>query len=192
LCDTWRNSRCPSALWPAGAHVVSLNCIPETREKHFLAEGHPEALKTVRSVLSAERRKVIEIQMASKALYLAGTQCAAHLLLPWIACAVELLRAAGFSRLEATQLASALGFRALRSYCRGGPKAWNPARVRDLRVAVARGRIDLRSADPRLIRLYESGIDQGHKFLEPEGARQRTSSWSVALSESKLIVQGQR
>jgi hypothetical protein len=176
LCDTWRNSRWPSAAWPAGARVASLNCIPETDEKSFLAEGHPEALKMVRGVLSAERRKVIEIQPAMKTLYLAGTQCAAHLLLPWIASAVELLRAAGFSRLEATQLVSALGFRAVRGYCRGGPKAWNPARVRDLREAVARGRSDLRSDDARLIRLYESGIDLGSKFFEPRASRRQTTS----------------
>jgi hypothetical protein len=175
LCDTWRNSLWPGALRNAGVRVVSLNCIPESAEKSFLAEGHPEALKIVRGVLSAERRKVIEIQPSSKTLYLAGTQCAAHLLLPWIAGAVELLRAAGFSRLEATHLVSALGFRAVRGYCRGGPKAWNPARVRHLREAVMCGHGDLRSADPRLVKLYDAGVSQGLGFFEPETVRRQTS-----------------
>ena len=110
---------------------------------------------------------MIEIEPASKALYFAGVQCAAQLVLPWIAGAVELLRATGFSRLEATELAQAVAGRALRSYCKGGPKAWNAAMARELQHAVERGREELHRREARLAALHEAGIQQAMAFFAP-------------------------
>ena len=169
LADAWCDSCGSSALCAAGAHTASLNAVEETRERLFIAEGHPEALRYLRGVLSTERRKLIEIEPSSKVLYFAGVQFGANLILPWIAAAVEALRAAGFSRQDATLLAQALGARALRGYGKGGRRAWNAERTAELHRVIHRELPVLRaqgSAD--LAKLYESGIARARDFFEAE------------------------
>src|SRR5579863_9181373 len=101
LCDMLRDSLWPSPLRTAGARVATLNCLPESLERKFVAEGHPLALAELRKLLTRNHRRLIEIRPATKPLYLAGVHLASHLLLPWIAGATESLRAAGFARNEA-------------------------------------------------------------------------------------------
>jgi len=110
---------------------------------------------------------VIEIQPAAKPLYFAGVQFGSQLLLPYIAGGVESLRAAGFSRLEATELALALGTRALRSYAKGGQKAWNATKTRQWSSAAGRGAEEFMRRDSRLAALYESGVDRARAYFEP-------------------------
>jgi predicted short-subunit dehydrogenase-like oxidoreductase (DUF2520 family) len=143
--------------------------VEESGERLFIVEGHPEAVRYLRGVLAAERRKLIEIEPSSKVLYFAGVQFGANLILPWIAAAVEALRAAGFSRQDATLLAQALGARALRGYGRGGRRAWNAAKTAALDRAIHRELPALRaqgSAD--LAKLYETGIARARDFFESE------------------------
>ncbi|HEV8146678.1 MAG TPA: DUF2520 domain-containing protein [Bryobacteraceae bacterium] len=168
LADAWCDSRSSSALCAAGAYSASLNAVEETRERLFIAEGHPEALRYVRSVLSAERRKLIEIEPASKVLYFAGVQFGANLILASIAGAVEALRAAGFSRQDATLLAQAMGARALRGYGRGGRRAWNVAKTAELDRAIHRELPVLRAKDSNLAKLYENGIARARAFFEAD------------------------
>jgi predicted short-subunit dehydrogenase-like oxidoreductase (DUF2520 family) len=168
LCETALDSRSSGALRACGAAVATLNAMLEARERTFVAEGDATAVKYLRSVLATERRKLIEIQPEAKVLYFAGVQFAAHLLLPSIAAAVELLRAAGFSRLDATLFANALGTRALRGYGKGGRKAWNPAKAAELHRVIDRDLEALRARGSQLAALYESGIARARAFFEPD------------------------
>ncbi len=127
LCDVMRDSFWPSPLRTAGARVATLNCIPESDERLFVAEGFPESVAELRRLLTLEHRKLIELRPAAKPLYLSGIHLSSHLLLPWIAGAVKSLRAAGFSREEATGVVEVLGTKAPRAYGKAGPKAWKRA-----------------------------------------------------------------
>jgi hypothetical protein len=157
LCASTRDSFWPSPLLAGGARVATLNCVEESGERLFVAEGDPAAMVELRRVMAAEKRKLIELRAASKALYL---------LLPWVAASVESLRDAGFSRSEATHLANALGMRALRAYAKAGPKAWSPTAADCLRLSIARDLDTIRAADPRLAALYSDGVEQALRYFE--------------------------
>jgi len=157
LCDVLRDSLWPSPLRTAGARLASLNCVPASEERTFAAEGHPAAMTELRRLLAMDARKLLPLHPAAKPLYLSGVYLGAYLLLPWIAGAVESLRAAGFPRAEAMRTAQALVTRALRSYSKAGDKAWNQAGVEKLHCAIERDLEAIRLTDPRLAMLHSSG-----------------------------------
>jgi predicted short-subunit dehydrogenase-like oxidoreductase (DUF2520 family) len=166
LCGSTRDSFWPGPLLAGGARVATLNCVEESGERVFVAEGDPAAMRELRRVIAAERRKLIELRAASKALYLSGVHLATYLLLPWIAASVESLRDAGLSRMEATHVASALGGRALRAYAKAGPKAWSPVAADRLRLSIARDLDTIRGVDPKLAALYADGVEQALRYFE--------------------------
>jgi len=170
LCDAMRDSLWPSPLRTAGARVATLNCIPEMGERVFVADGHPEVLAELRKLLAHEGRKLIELRPAAKSLFLCGLHLSVDLLLPVIAGAVESLRAAGFSRNEATRTVEAIGARALRSYGKAGPKAWKRAAAERLHRAIVQDLEAIRLTDPRLAALCTMGYQSAHSFFAGEHA----------------------
>lgn len=173
LCDVLRDSLWPSPLRTAGARLATLNCIPESLERKFVAEGHPLALAELRKLLARDRRRLLEIRPAAKPLYLAGVHLASHLLLPWIAGAAESLRAAGFPRSEAVSAVEALGERTLRAYAKAGDKAWNPAAAELLQRAVAEDFETLRQTDSRLAALFSDGGERMLRYFAKPVQKQR-------------------
>jgi predicted short-subunit dehydrogenase-like oxidoreductase (DUF2520 family) len=173
LCDVFRDSLWPSPLRTAGAHVATLNCLPESLERKFVAEGHPLALAELRKLLTRDRRRMIEIRPATKPLYLAGVHLASHLLLPWIAGATESLRAAGFPRNEAVSAVEALGERTLRAYGKAGDKAWNRLAAEQLQQAVSQDFETLRRTDSRLTALFSDGGERMLRYFAKPAQRQR-------------------
>jgi Domain of unknown function (DUF2520) len=165
LCDVMRDSLWPSPLRTAGALLASLNCVPASDERSFAGEGHPDTIARLRRLLAMDSRKLIPLRPAAKPLYLAGIYLGVHLLLPWIAGAVESLRAAGFPRAEAMRVAQALAMRALRAYAKAGDKAWNGAAAENLHRAIERDLETLRLTDPRLAMLYSSGAGCLRRFF---------------------------
>jgi hypothetical protein len=147
--------------------VATLNCVEESDEQSFVAEGNPLAMRVLHRLIAAEKRKLIELRASSKPLYLSGVHLVTHLLLPWIAASVESLREAGLTRMEATQVASSLGVRALRAYATAGPKAWSPAAASLLRLSIGRDLDLIRRADPKLAALYAAGVEQALRYFEP-------------------------
>ena len=139
--------------------AATLQAIPPD-EQTLVAEGDSNAIRYLRRVAVADRRKLVEIPTASKPLFLAGVNLATHIALPWIAAAVESLRAAGFSRSQATRVAEQLGGRTLRAYAKAGTKAWSPTAGTELRRA-----LDSNLPDARLADLYRSGIRRALKYF---------------------------
>jgi predicted short-subunit dehydrogenase-like oxidoreductase (DUF2520 family) len=166
LCDSVRDSFWLSPLRTVGARVASLNAVLESNERTFVAEGDPGAVEELRRMTAAEKRKLIELRPASKALYFSGVHLATHLLLPWIAGSVESLRAAGLTRVEATQMAEAMGTRTLRAYGKAGRKAWNRDTALNLLRSLEVDLETIRAADPRLASLYAQGLEQALAFFE--------------------------
>jgi len=139
--------------------AATVYAIPPT-ERALAAEGDARALRYLRQACAADHRRLVKILPSAKPLFFAGMNLAAHLTLPWIAAAVESLRAAGFSRVEATQVVEQLGGRALRSYRKAGAKAWNAAAENELRRALSAALPDARFAN-----LYRAGIEQALEFF---------------------------
>lgn len=152
ICDTIRDSsRIPVAR---AATLHSLD------DRTLVAEGDASMLRYLRRVAAADRRKLIQISPASKALFLTGMNLSTHIALAWIAAAVESLRAAGFSRSQAAGVVERLGLRTLRAYMKAGAKAWSPAAESELRHAR-----NLTLPDPRLADLHRTGIECALRFF---------------------------
>lgn len=167
LCDSMHESACMRPLRAASINAVFSSGGALAREEGTLvAEGDAGILRYLRRVAEAEKRKLIEIRTGSKALFIAGTHFAAHLTLPWIAAAVESLRAAGFSRLEATRVVEELATRTLRAYGKAGSKAWRPSAAAELRRA-----LNSRLPDARLNLLYRDGIEHALEFFKSGAQR---------------------
>lgn len=172
LCDMLRDSLWLSPLRKAGARIATLNCLPESLERKFVAEGHPQALAELRKLLTRDRRRLIEIRPATKPLYLAGLHLASHVLLPWIAGATESLRAAGFARSEAVSAVEALGERTLRAYGKAGDKAWKRSAAEQLQRAVSEDFETLRQTDTRLAALFSDGGERMLRYFAKPAQKQ--------------------
>jgi hypothetical protein len=164
LCGATRDSLHSGPLTQSAARIATLDAIGE--ERTLIAEGHSAVVRELRRLAAAEGRKFIAIRPASKPLYLAGVHLASHLLLPYFGAAVEILRDAGFSRPEATQVAEGLGARALRAYAKAGRKAWSGAIEFDLRQSLSRDLAAIHVAGTRCAALYENGIRQAFDYFK--------------------------
>jgi hypothetical protein len=158
LCDCVRDSLAPGPLGAVGARVASLNAVPGSRERIFVAEGHRDTLRMLRTLLTEDKRKLIELRPGTKPLFFAGVHVGAALLLPWISAGMACLREAGFTRSEAATVGEFLGVHTLHSYVRAGAKAWNRHTAATLRQALENDLAVIHSSNPRLAELYEQGI----------------------------------
>ncbi len=168
VCDALRDSFWPSPIRTAGARVATLNCLPGSDEKIFVAEGDPAVLAELRRIVALDRRKLLALDPATKPLYLSGVHLLDHMLLPWIAGAMESFRAAGFSRAEAAEAMQTLGIQAIRAYSKAGSKAWNHEEAEQLRSALAPDLPAIRRTDPRLAILFGEGYDRLFRFFETQ------------------------
>lgn len=158
VCNSVRESASLGSFHVSGARVATLNPVPDSNERIFVAEGQPDAVRMLSRLLAEDRRKLIELKPGTKPLYFAGVHAAASLLLPWIAAAVDGFRGCGFNYADAAAIGEFLGARALRRYAKAGPKAWNRITSESLRRALDHDLPAIRSHDPRLAELYEQGI----------------------------------
>lgn len=158
VCDTRRVSE---SIPVTGAHVATLQAA-DPGERFFAAEGHPAALRILRSALAREKRKLIELHPSAKPLFLAGTDLTSGLLLPCFGAGVESLRKAGFTRREATSVAAVLGTEALRAYLKAGRRAWKPATAEVLRGV---RKTDPHVADPHIADVYHTAIEQALRYF---------------------------
>jgi hypothetical protein len=183
VCGVLRDSPRLVLLRTAGAHVATLNCIPEWGEQVFVAEGHPAVLAATRKQLALDGRKLIELRPARKALYLSGVHMGAHLLIPWIAGAAESFRAAGLSRAEAARLVQALGTKALRSYGTAGERAWKQGESEPIAQAIDAAMDGISSVHPWLAALHREGA------VALQGlARKRRSPAKAGRLPAKLVA----
>jgi hypothetical protein len=158
VCECVRDSQAFGALKGTGARVATLNQIPDSGERIFVAEGHPATVRHLRALFAESQCKLILLKPGTKPLFFAGIHAGAPLLLPWIAAGMACLRTAGFSRSEAAAVGEILGRRVLRKYAKAGVKAWSRITAVELRTALDHGVPQIRLHDPRLADLYEQGI----------------------------------
>jgi hypothetical protein len=158
ICGCDRESTWPNALRSAGARLATLNTVDDARARTFIAEGHPDTLRAIRRIVMDDKRRLIQLYPSSKPLFIAALQLSSDLLLPWVDAAVEALRAAGFSRSEATEVTGDWVKRTLRLYDNSGPKAWNRHVAARARRALDRVPAAISGQKPRVAALYAEGL----------------------------------
>jgi hypothetical protein len=183
LCGCVRDSQAPGPLRGTGARVASLNPVPGSGEQIFVAEGHRDTVRMLKSLMREDKRKLIELKPGAKPLFLAGVNAAAPLLLPWIAGGMECLRAAGFSRPEAAAVGEFLGVHALHGYARAGARVWNRQTAASLRRALQHDLPAISSWNKGLADLYRQGIQVAlEAFREYEDSPRLTDKIRTAES----------
>ncbi len=163
--DVVRDSRRLAALLRAGARVATLNAVDGSGERSFVAEGHPDTMRVLRALFTAEKKKLIELTSAAKPFYFAGMKLSSSLLLPLISASVESFRAAGFSQADALAVAGSLSVQAAYTYEKSGRKIWNKKLTSELRDALEHNIDPLKSSDPRLADAYAEGLRQALKYF---------------------------
>ncbi len=136
ICDSTSGSDSAHVIRASGGLVATLNCVPDSDERVFVAEGSSKAIAAIKKLLDQDRRKLIELHPGKKSLYLSGVLIGTQLVFPWIEAAVEIFRAAGFTRNEATLAVQAMGTRALRAYTKAGSKAQDRSTGQSLHDAI--------------------------------------------------------
>jgi predicted short-subunit dehydrogenase-like oxidoreductase (DUF2520 family) len=158
LCESARASSVPAPLAGIGARVVWLHPVPESRERLFVAEGHPATLRVLQRLLAEDGRKLIELKPGGRPLFFAGIYFASTLLIAWFAGAIESLRASGLTRAEAAAVVENVGTRTLRRYAKSGDRGWNRKIAMVLRHVLEQDLEPMRRINPQLADLYEKGI----------------------------------
>lgn len=171
LCDCARESAACPAFSRTNARLATLNLLQDASEHTFVAEGHPDCVKALRTILVSDRRKLVTLNPGAKPFFLAGANLAAPLLLPWIAGAMEAFRSAGFSHREAADAAEMLASQMLRSFTKFGHKAWTRSMAEELLQDMQRDVEQIRTVDPRLAALYEQGVLAALRILPRDKAQ---------------------
>jgi hypothetical protein len=100
------------------ASVARLHDIPHT----LFAEGHPNAMRSVRRLLRGHSGQLIEIRRGGKADYLAGVRMGTSAFLPTVATAVDHFVRAGIQKTAAEKTAASLFEASIRAYFRAGKR----------------------------------------------------------------------
>src|ERR1700733_1580894 len=133
LCSTWLDSVDLRELAARGASVGSISPIPGfpiqgSDDERYLVEGDPFAIRQSKSLVEYRERRAVAIERPLKPFYLAALTCTGTLLFALLRVAFEALRRARISPgLSATLLERQMT-RTLRSFLKGGRRAYPPPR----------------------------------------------------------------
>lgn len=121
LFNTNRDSIALTPLEKLGALPASatrLAAMPDI----VLVEGHPEALRRLRSALKGRLPQVMELRRGGKTDYLTGVRLGTSSFLPTIASTIDHFRQAGMDKAVAEKTAASLFEATIRAYFRAGKR----------------------------------------------------------------------
>jgi predicted short-subunit dehydrogenase-like oxidoreductase (DUF2520 family) len=133
LCSTWLDSGDLRELSALGASVGSISPIPGfpiqgSNDEHYLVEGDPLAIRQSKSLVEYRGRRAMAIERPLKPFYLAALTCTGTLLFALLRVAFESLQHAAVpTGLSATLVERQIN-RTLRSFLKGGRRAYPPPR----------------------------------------------------------------
>lgn len=158
VCGTPRESASFDVLHARGARVATLNLLDQSWQSAFVSEGHREAVRHIRKLLTEDHRRMFELCTGGKDAFLAGVHMANELLRPWISGAVDCLAASGIPRVEAVSIAESLAGRAFRAHAKAGGQPWSVPACEEMTLALEQ-RVDrLRKSSQKRARLYAEGL----------------------------------
>ena len=164
LCSTWLDSGELRELSARGAAVGSIAPIPGFDDERYVVEGDPLAIRQAKSLVEYRGRRAVAIERPLKPFYLAALTCTGTLLFALLQVAFEALRYARISPgLSATLLERQLT-RTLRSFLKGGRRAYSPPRElpRQLRA--------LSAGNPELAHYLEQSCHLASQLMEKQRA----------------------
>jgi hypothetical protein len=126
LCSAWRASCDLREFTPRGASIASIATIPGSSDIAYLIEGDKRAALEAKRLVENRERRCITIERGLKPLYLAALTCTSSLLFPLIMAASESMHRAGVPAALANGILEKQLSRCLRSYARGGRRAYQP------------------------------------------------------------------
>lgn len=158
ICETQRDSATFELLRHRGAQIATLNTVDESWQTPFIAEGHPETVRTIRKILMHERRRMIELRPGTKNRFLAAMDMMSELLRPFSAAALSCMQSAGVELSAASHLLENAALRTLRGAAKPGRKATSATTREQLAYALAHQVEQLRTAAPREAELYAQAL----------------------------------
>jgi predicted short-subunit dehydrogenase-like oxidoreductase (DUF2520 family) len=164
LCSTWLDSGELRELSARGAAVGSIAPIPGFDDERYVVEGDPLAIRQAKSLVEYRGRRAVAIERPLKPFYLAALTCTGTLLFALLQVAFESLRHSRISPgLSATLLERQLT-RTLRSFLKGGRRAYSPPRElpRQLRA--------LSAGNPELAHYLEQSCHLASQLMEKQRA----------------------
>lgn len=126
LCSALRGSCDLREFLSRGASVGSITTVTGSADLEYLIEGDRRALQDTRRLVESREHRCLCIERGLKPLYLAALTCTSSLLFPLVMAASESMRRAGIPLAHANLILENQLNRCLRSYTRGGRRAYAP------------------------------------------------------------------
>lgn len=160
VCSPWLSSAELREFSALGAHVGSVSPIPGFDDERYLIEGDSVANRQARNLVEHRTRQAITVERGLKPLYLAALTCTGTLLFAMVRAAFESLQYAGIPAAQSTVVIERQMARTLRSYLKGGRRAFPPPRdlPRQLRL--------LASASPELAQYLDQSCRLAVRLME--------------------------
>jgi hypothetical protein len=158
ICESQRDSTGFPVLRHRGVRIATLNAVEESWQSPFVAEGHPEAIRVVRKLLTSERRRLIELRPGAKHRFLAAMNMMSELMRPFTAAALSCMQSAGVEHAAATYLLESTAMRTMKTFARSGTKPVSATTRQQLEHALAKDVEQLRASAPREAELYAQAL----------------------------------
>ena len=174
LTMAWISSFC-NGVTSRGASVGSLTTIPGFRDLRYLVEGDKRAIQESKRLVETRERLCVTIDRGLKPYYLAALTCTGSLLFPLVMAASQSLRRAGVPAIVATSMIEKQLSLCLRSYARGGRRAYAPPAELTSQLRA------LSTRDPALAFYVERSCQLAEQLLErPQRVRARKLARTTA------------
>jgi len=160
LCSASRGSCDLREFLSRGASIGSIASIPGSADLEYLIEGDRRAVHEVKRLVDTRERRCLCIERGLKPLYLAAMTCTSSLLFPLVMAASESMRRAGVPLAHANLILEKQLSRCLRSYARGGRRAYAPPAELSSQLRA------LSATDPTLAYFVERSYELTEQLLD--------------------------
>jgi predicted short-subunit dehydrogenase-like oxidoreductase (DUF2520 family) len=170
LCEGGADSRVMARLREQGAAVGSLQSIPGSDGKRFVAEGDRTAMLEAKRLIRQLGCRLEEISTAKTPEYAAGLSFGTSLFTPLLEASLLCLQDAGMTKASAMKVVEGLFQNSLRGYLYAGKRSWSGPLAADDRAAVRQEMEALDASMPLLARLYRESATLAVELLGRGGS----------------------
>jgi predicted short-subunit dehydrogenase-like oxidoreductase (DUF2520 family) len=170
LCEGGADSRHLARLRQKGAAVGSLQSIPGSDGKRFVAEGDDAAMREAKRLVRQLGSRLEEISTAKIAEYAAALSFGTSLFTPLLEASLQCLLDAGMTKASAMKVAEGLFQNSLRGYLYAGKRSWSGPLAAGDRAAVRQEMEALGASRPLLARLYRESATLAVELLGSGGS----------------------
>jgi predicted short-subunit dehydrogenase-like oxidoreductase (DUF2520 family) len=170
LCEGGADSRVMARLQEQGAAVGSLQSIPGSDGKRFVAEGDAAAMREAKRLIRQLGCRLEEIHSGKIAEYAAALSFGTSLFTPLLEASLQCLQDAGMTKASAMKVAEGLFQSSLRGYLYAGKRSWSGPLAAGDSAAVRQEIEALAASRPVLARLYRESANLAVELLGSGGS----------------------